>query len=325
MASRRTFLTLAAAALGSPYAATARAQGFPSKTVTLVVPATPGGTADILGRLIAPKLSQAWGQPVIVENRPGAGTLVGSQLVAKAAPDGHTLLLSFNELATLSALHKNARIDPVRDFTRVAKIGSLPVLILGRPGFPARDMRELLQLVRAAPGKYAYSSSGSGSILQLYAELFKQVAQIDVRHIPYRGAIEASTAVLSGEVDLLVQFGSGNVIGYVTSGRAKAYAVASPQRLSRLPEVPTTAEAGLPQLQLQAWYGVFAPPATPAAIVQRINEDLAKALAQPDVLERLAVVGMQLETGAPEAFDRFFQGEHQRWTRLIADARIEAN
>lgn len=322
---RRLLVSLAAATLASALATPVAAQSFPSKTVTLVVPATPGGTADIVGRLIASKLSQMWGQPVVVENRPGAGTLVGSQQVARAAPDGHTLLISFTELATLAAINRNARLDPVRDLARVAKIGGLPVVILGRRGLPAKNMSELVALLKQSPEKYTYSSSGSGSILQLYAELFQQVASVDLRHIPYRGALEASSAVLSGEVDLLVQFASGNVMNYVTSGRAQAFAVASPQRLARLPDVPTTAEVGMPQLQLQAWYGFFAPAGTPAAIVRKINEDLGKILTLPDVRERLASVNMQPDYGTVDSFDRFFLAEHQRWTQVIRDAGIEAN
>ena len=322
---RRLLVSLAAATLASALAPPVVAQSFPSKTVTLVVPATPGGTADIVGRLIASKLSQMWGQPVVVENRPGAGTLVGSQQVARAAPDGHTLLISFTELATLAAINRNARLDPVRDLARVAKIGGLPVMILGRPGLPARNMSELVTLLKQSPEKYTYSSSGSGSILQLYAELFQQVASVDLRHIPYRGALEASSAVLTGEVDLLVQFASGNVMNYVMSGRAQAFAVASPQRLARLPDVPTTAEVGMPQLQLQAWYGFFAPAGTPAAIVRKINEDLGTILKLPDVRERLASVNMQPDYGTVDSFDRFFLAEHQRWTRVIRDAGIKAN
>lgn len=326
MIVRKTLSALfAVMALASVVSTSASAQSFPSRPITLVVPTPPGGTADIIGRLIGPKLSELWQQPVIVENRPGAGTLVGTQFAARAASDGHTLLVTFNELATVATLNKNARLDPVKDFTRVAKIGSLPVVILGRPGFPAKDMAELLATVRQSPDKFTYSSNGVGSILNLYGEMFKQEAKLKVRHIPYRGSVEASGGVLSSEVDMMVQFASGNVVSYVTSGRAKAYAVASPERLARLPGVPTTREVGLPDLQLQAWYGVFAPAGIAPALVRKINEDVAKALQMPDVKERLAGVGMQVEIGTPESFDRFFIDEHRRWTKLITDAGIEAN
>lgn len=311
--------------LASVVSTSASAQAFPSRPVTLVVPTPPGGTADIVGRLIGPKLSELWNQPVIVENRPGAGSLIGTQYAARAAPDGHILLVTFNELATVATLNKNARLDPIKDLTRVVKIGSLPVVILGRPTLPVKDMAGLLTMLRQSPDKYTYSSNGVGSILNLYAEMFKHEAKLKIRHIPYRGSVEASAGVLSSEVDLMVQFASGNVVNYVTSGRAQAYAVASPERLARLPNVPTTREVGLPGLQLQAWYGVFAPAGTPAALVYKINADVAKALEMPDVKERLAGVGMQVESGTPEAFDRFFIDEHRRWTKLITDIGIETN
>src|SRR5690606_20724080 len=260
---------------------------FPTRPVSLVVPTTPGGTADILGRLIGPKLAQKWGQAVVVENKPGAGTLVGTDYVARAKPDGHTLMVTFNELATLPAINKNAKVDVVNDFIPMAKIGSLPVTILVHPKMPVDTLQDLIALLKAEPGKYTYSSNGSGGVLQLYTEMFKQEAGVDIMHVPYKGALEASTALLSGEVDVLVQFASGNVQGYVHSGRAKALAIASPNRLPGLPDVPTTAEAGLPSLQLEAWYGVFAPAGTSKNIIDKVNQDVAQALQQPDVKERL--------------------------------------
>ena len=298
---------------------------FPSRMVSIIVPTTPGGTADILGRLIGPKLAEMWGQSVVVENKPGAGTLVGTDYFARAKPDGHTLMVTFNELATLPAINKNAKVDVVNDFVRVGKIGSLPVAILTHPRFPANTLQELIAELKASPGKYTYSSNGSGGVLQLYTEMFKQEAKVDIMHVPYRGALEASTALLAGEVDVLVQFASGNVQGYVTSGRAKALAVASPNRLPGLPDVPTTAEGNLPSLQLEAWYGIFAPDGTPKAIVDKVNQDVARVLQMPDIQKRLAGIGMSVQTGTPEEFDEFFRSEYQRWTTLIKNAGIESN
>ena len=298
---------------------------YPSRPVTIVVPTTPGGTADILGRLIGPKLEQIWGQPVVVDNKPGAGTLVGSEFVARAKPDGYTLMVTFNELATLPAINKNARIDVVKDFVRVGKIGNLPVVILARPSMPQNTLQELIAEIKANPGKYSYSSNGSGGILQLYTEMLKQEADIDLLHVPYRGALEASTALIGEQVDVLVQFASGNVKSYVTSGRAKAYAVASEARVDGIPEVPTTAEAGLPSLRLEAWYGVFAPAGTPQAIVDKVNNDFNKALQMPDVQARLKSVGMLVEPSTPAEFDKFFKNEYMRWTDLINSAGIQAN
>ncbi len=301
------------------------AEPYPSRPVTIVVPTTAGGTADILARLIGPKLTQLWGQPVVVENRSGAGTLIGSEFAARAQPDGYTLMLTYSELVTLPALNRNARIDVVRDFSRIGKIGSLPVLLLAHPSMPADTMAQAVQKLREAPGKYTYASNGTGSALQLYAEMFKRQAGVDIMHIPYRGALEASRALLGGEVDMLMQLGNGNVIAYVTSGRAKAYAVASESRLAALPDVPTTAEAGLPDLRLEAWYGLFAPARLPAAMVTKLNQDLAAVLAMPDIRARLDALGMQTQAGTPAQFDAFFIAEQLRWTALIREAGLQAD
>ncbi len=307
-------------------ATTAQTVGdFPHKPVSIVVPATPGGTSDLLARLLAKKLSQSWGQPVVVENKPGAGSLIGSTYVARANPDGHTLMLTFSELASLPSINQNARLDVVEEFSRVGKIGSLPVIILGRPTLEASSLKELIAMLRAKPAAYTHSSNGPGSTLQLYAELFKQKAQVDVMHIPYRGSAEASMALMSGEVDLLVQFASGNVASYVKDGKAKAYAIASQARLASLPDVPTTAEAGLPGFQLDAWYGLFAPAGVPDQLVEKINHDLNQALSEPDIQERLAGINMQVQTGTAKEFDTFFRGEYERWAELIRAAGIQSN
>lgn len=298
------------------------AQEYPARPVSLVVPTTTGGTADMLARLIGPKLAVKWGQPVIVENRTGAGTLIGSDYVARAKPDGYTLMLTFNELVTLPAINPNARLDVLEDFTPIARVGTLPVLVLANPSMPADDMDALLATLREEPGKYTYSSNGTGGVLQLYTEMFKQVADVDVMHVPYRGALEASLAALSGEVDLLVQFANGNVEGYVNTGKLKAYAVASPERLPGIPDVPTSAEAGLPDLQLEAWYGLFAPAGTPDDIVAQVNRDVNEVLQMPDIVERMQMLRMQVQLASPEEFTSFYRNEHQRWTQLIESAGI---
>lgn len=319
---RRTMLLAAAAMLAGPVLA---AGEFPQRAVTIVVPTTPGGTADILARLLAPRLSETWKQPVVVENKPGAGSLVGTEYLARSAPDGHTLMLAFNELVSLPAINKNVRIDVVNDLTRIARIGSLGVLVLTGPNMKANNLQELIATLRQSPGKYTYASNGAGSILQLYSEMFKREAKVDVLHIPYRGALEASTALLAGEVDLLVQLASGNVQSYVTSGRAKAYAVASSARLPDLPQVPTSAEAGLPGFRLDAWYGLFGPARMDPALVERINRDLADAMKHPDVVQRFATVKLQAQPGSPAEFDTFFRAEGKRWAEVIGGAGIQSN
>ena len=320
--ARRAFLLAAAGLLCSPAFATG---AFPQRTVSIVVPTTAGGTADILARLIAPRLSQMWGQAVVIENKPGAGSLIGAEYVARAAPDGHTLMLTFNELASLPAINKNVRLDVVNDFTRIGRIGSLGVLVLAHPSMQANTLQELIATLRASPGKYTYSSNGAGSVLQLYTEMFKREAKVDVLHVPYRGALEASTALLAGEVNMLVQFASGNVQSYVTSGRAKAYAVASDARLSGLPNVPTSAEAGLPGFRLEAWYGLFGPAKMESAVAERINRDLAEAMKHPDVVQRFAAINLQAQPGTVASFDTFFRAETKRWAELITSAGIQSS
>lgn len=310
-------LTLATQAAAQP--------AFPQKPVSIIVPTTPGGTADIVARLVSPKLSQLWGQPVVVENKPGAGTLIGSDYVARARPDGHTLLLTFNELVTLPSINKNVTLDVVEGLTRIGRIGNLPVLVLANPRVKANDMKELLALLRANPGKYTYASNGAGSSLQLYSEIFRREAGVDIMHVPYRGALEASLAAISGEVDLLVQFGSGNVINHVTAGKLRAFAVASSDRLAKLPDVPTAAEVGLPGLRLEAWYGLLGPAGMPPDLVEKINDDLTQALKQPDVRERLDGMNMLMQPDTPARFDAFFKSEFTRWAQVIKEAGIESS
>ncbi|MBO9352894.1 tripartite tricarboxylate transporter substrate binding protein [Bordetella petrii] len=316
---------LVSAIMGGQVALAADQAAYPSRTVSIVVPTTPGGTADLLARLIAPKLSTMWGHTVIVENKPGAGSLVGTDYVARAKPDGYTLLLTFNEMATLPAINKNAKVDVVNDFERIGKIGTLPVVILANPRVKANTLQELIEEARQNPGKLTYASNGSGGVLQLYTEMFKQEAKVDIMHIPYKGALEASMAMLSGEVDVLVQFASGNVQNYVKENRTKPYAVASRERLPGLPNVPTTAEAGLPSLQLEAWYGMFAPAGTPNSIIEKVNKDFAEVMQMPDVRERVKGLGMTVDTSTPEEFDAYFKEEYRRWTDLIVSAGIQSN
>jgi tripartite-type tricarboxylate transporter receptor subunit TctC len=320
--ARRNVLLSAAALLAAP----AFAEGsFPQRPVSIVVPTTAGGTADILARLIGSKLSQTWGQPVVIENKPGAGGLIGAEYTKRAAPDGHTLMLTFNELASLPAINKNVRLDVVRDFTRIGRIGSLGVLVLAHPSMNASTLAELIATLRNNPGKYTYASNGAGSVLQLFTEMFKKEAKVDILHIPYRGALEASTALIAGEVDVLIQFASGNVQSYVKSGRVKAYAVASAARLPGLPEVPTSTEAGLPGFRLEAWYGLFGPAGIKPAIAEQINRDLTESMKHPDVAQRLAAVNLQAQPGSVAGFDAFFRVETKRWGELIASSGIKSN
>ncbi|WP_236628415.1 Bug family tripartite tricarboxylate transporter substrate binding protein [Bordetella trematum] len=310
----------------APFLAWPAAAGDCSRRpVSIVVPTTPGGTADVLARLIGARLAQRWDQAVVVENKPGAGTFTASDYVARARPDGHTLMLTFNEVVTLSALNPRIELDVENGLTRVARIGSMPVLVLAHPSVDAANLQALIERFRASPGQYRYASNGAGASLQLFTEIFKREAKVDLTHVPYEGGREASLAAINGEVDLLVQFASGNVINHVKRGRLRAYAVASPQRLEALPEVPTAAEAGLPELRLEAWYGLFAPAGLPEDLVQKINHDLNDMLALRDVRAGLKGVNLHAQPGTPQQFDEFFRSEYERWGGLIRRLGIKGH
>ncbi len=303
----------------------ALANAFPDRPVTIVVPATPGSSSDLVARLMVPKLTQLWGQPVIVENRTGAGTLVGTQYVLKQKPDGHTLLLAFVELATMPSLNKKIQIDVLNGLDPIGRIGSIPMVIMARPQIPANTMQDLVAEFKAAPKKYSYASNGTGSIMQLYTEMFKREAGIDLLHVPYRGGPEASRALLAGEVDLQIQIANANTIGYLNSGRAKAYAIGSATRIKALPNVPTTAEVGLPQLQMDVWYGLFAPAGVPKETLNRINSDLTAVLNMEDIKSRLADLGMFTKPESVGDFSNYFKSEYRRWAKLIEETGIQGN
>lgn len=301
------------------------ADTYPSKPVTIIVPTTAGGIADNVSRLIGSKLGELWGKAVVIENRSGAGTQIGSEAVAKSKPDGYTLMVAYTELVTLPALNSGLRFNVIDDFTRITKLGNVPAVIATKPSLPANNLNDLLSLLKSSPGKYTYGSGGPGSIMQLYGELFKQKAGVDVLHIPYRGSAEATLAVMGGDVDIMFQLASANVVAHSQAGKLKLIAATTPRRISRLPEVPTTSESGMSEYQVQAWYGVFAPAGLPAELVNKINADVAKVVAIPDVQERMATLGIEIETSSPAEFDAFVRAEHDLWGGLIRSSGIHTN
>jgi tripartite-type tricarboxylate transporter receptor subunit TctC len=317
--------TVSACVLMAGALTTLSALAFPDHPVTIVVPATPGSLTDLVARVMTPRLSQLWSQPVIVENRPGASSLIGTQYTMKQKPDGHTLMLATVELATMPALNKRAQLDVIAGLDAVARIGSLPMVVLASNQFPATTYAGAAALFKASPGKYTYASNGTGSIMQLYAEMFKREAGVNLLHVPYRGGPEASRALLANEVDVEIQIANGNILGYLSGGKAKALAIGSPTRLKALPDVPTTAELGMPQLQMEVWYGMFAPAGMPKDLLDRLNTDIATVLHAPEVQGRLRELGMDVQTEAQAAFSQYFNAEHKRWTRLIAESGIQVN
>ena len=302
----------------------ASAQGFPSKPVKIVVPNPPGGASDIIARVMAEKLQERWGQPVLVENRPGASTIIGSDYVAKSAPDGYTLLQMTLTHPLNATLQKKLPYDSVKDFVGVAKTNRSPMVLAVHPSVPFKTVAELIAYAKANPGKLNYASAGNGTAQHLLAEMFKNMAGVDIVHVPYKGSTAAHPDLLAGQVSMMFDTIPA-IRPHITSGRVKALAVAGANHSPMLPGVPTVAEAGLPGFDAGSWGGLLAPAKTPADVLAKINADINAVLALPDVKERLTAQGLELDSSTPEGFDKFVQNETTRWADVIAKARIVAD
>ncbi|MGZ5697439.1 MAG: tripartite tricarboxylate transporter substrate binding protein [Usitatibacter sp.] len=302
-------LALAALAVAFPIAS---AQQFPSKPVRIVVPFPPGGGADALARIMQPALTRMWGQPVIVENKPGASGHIGADFVAASEPDGYTLLMS----STASLTEKN-----VASFAPVTLVSASPYVIVASPKVPARDVRELIEYARKNPGKLSFGSSGTGAASHLSAELFKSLAGIDMLHVPYKGTGQAVTDLLAGQIDLMFA-PAQTVMPHVQAGKLRAYAVTSAKRFSILPDLPTVAESGLAGYEAVGWFGLLAPAKTPPALVAKISADANKVLAEHDVKQQLLIVGTEPSGDTPAEFARFIQADQAKWSRLMRERGI---
>jgi len=300
------------------------AQPYPVKPVRLVVTYTAGGPADIAARALAQKLAEMWGQQVVVDNRAGAGGIIGTELVAKAAPDGYTLLhgtaagLIINPL-----LVKKLPYDTFRDFAPVSMVVIVPQLLVTHPALPATTLKELIALAKARPGALNYASVGIGSPNHLGMELLKSMAGIDMVHVPYKGATPAMADLIAGQVQLAFN-GMASVLPQIASGKMKAIAIGSARRSPAAPDVPTVAEAGLPGFEYVAWNGNFAPAGTPAALVNRLSADIRKALAAPDVVQRLASLGSEPGGNTPAEFAAYVKADHARWARVVQAVGLKA-
>jgi tripartite-type tricarboxylate transporter receptor subunit TctC len=306
---------LLAACIGIPCVQAADAP-FPLKPVRVIVPFAPGGGTDLIARALAQKLAEAWGQQVVVDNRAGGGTVIGSDLVAKSAPDGHTLLLTANPHTTNPALHPKLPYDTLRDFAGVTQIAGSPLVLTVHPSMPARSVRELIALAKQKPGQLSYGTSGNGGPQHLAGEMFKLMAGVAMIHVPYRGGAPAIADLMAGQTQLM--FGSTfTVIPQNTAGRLRALAVTSAQRSPALPHLPSIAEAALPGYAMTTWYGVFAPAATPRPLVAKLHADVARALKLPDVIERLARDGSDVVASEPAAFDAHVRAEIENARRIV--------
>ncbi|OGA67537.1 MAG: hypothetical protein A3G81_10205 [Betaproteobacteria bacterium RIFCSPLOWO2_12_FULL_65_14] len=317
---RRTVLALAALCL----AGSASAQEFPTRPVHLIVPYTPGTGADILARLLGPKLGERWKVGVVTENKPGATGNIGSDLVAKSPPDGHTLLFIATSFGTTPALRSKLPFDPVKDFAPVALIAASGLVVVSNPQIPARSMKEFIELAKRQPGKMHYSSPGNGGPQHLAMELLKLETGIDIVHVPYKGAAGALADVVAGHVQAMIS-AIQTAHPHVQNGRLRPLAVMSPERSPAFPDVPTMKELDLSELEVETWYGAFAPGKTPAAVVQKINAEINTLLKDPFVREVLEKQGMTPRGGPPERLDSLVKRELPRWARVVKAAGIRAD
>jgi tripartite-type tricarboxylate transporter receptor subunit TctC len=306
-------LALAAVAIAPGGAA----QSYPSRPVKLVVPFPPGGPLDATGRLVAQKLTDTWGQPVVVENRPGAGGNIGADLVAKAAPDGYTILLgALSTHAVNPTLYPNMPYDAVKDFAPITLLATTPNVLVVNPSLPVNSVKELIAYAKANPGKLAFGSGSNGSAGHLAGELFKVETGTDIIHVPYKGAAPAMQALLAGDVQFMFD-NLASATPQVKAGKLKALAVTTARRSPLAPDLPTMAEAGLPGFDITTWYGLMAPAGTPSAIVAKWNVEVTKILGTPDVKERLAAQGAEAAPMTPDQFAAFIKAEIPKYARIV--------
>jgi tripartite-type tricarboxylate transporter receptor subunit TctC len=301
----------------------ASAEIYPSRAVRLIVPYSPGGPTDTIGRLLAEKISASWGQPVVIENRGGAGGNIGAALVARSTADGYVLLIHTSSHVTNSSFYEMT-YDPVRDFTPISELASYMLVLDVHPAVPARSLAEFVALARSKPGALQVANAGTGSPTHLAAAFFRQVAQIDLIDVPYQGAAPATTALLAGEVAAMFN-NPINSLPYVAAGKLRALAVTGTERLALLPAVPTVAESGYPGFEAATWYGLFGPANLPPDIVTAIQDAVIRALRLPDVADKLAAQGWDIVASPADRFAPFVAAEAEKWSRIVRTAGIKAN
>jgi len=318
-----TFLAslTAASPAGAADATGSGVRDYPSRPIRMVNPYAPGGTVDLVARAVGIGITEAWGQQVIVDNRPGAGTNIGMEIVARAQPDGYTLLTNASVIAVNPALYPKLPFDPARDFVPIAHIAQTPNVLAVHPGVPAKTLKELVEHARANPGKLAFASSSPGGPTYLAQALFTSMAKIDVTSVPFKGGGPAIAATIGGQVHGIFN-PPGGVMQHVKAGRLRAIALTGAKRSAIAPDLPTIAESGYPGYESTLWYGVFGPRGTPRPIVQAWNAEIERFLARPETRSRFLAVGMEPVGGPVEEFNRYFQQEIVRWGRFIKEAGI---
>ena len=324
-ANAKSAVGIAATALvvcASAHAAQATS-GYPSKPIRLIVPFSPGGSADNLARTLQPSLSAALGQPLVIDNRGGASSVIGTELAARAPADGYTVLLVTTTHTVNPSLMKKLPYDTIRDFAAVSLVASQPNILAVHPSVPAKSVKELVAYAKSKSTHLTYASGGSGSSPHLSGELFRLVAGIDLTHVPFKGSGPGVTALLGGQVSMMF---AGPLVfePHIKSGKLRALAIADRKRSSTVPDVPTMAEAGFPGIETGTWFGILAPAGTPATIVEALHETLVKVMAQPDLKARLLAQGVDIVGAGPREFDKIIREEVDKWSKLVKRAGITA-
>jgi tripartite-type tricarboxylate transporter receptor subunit TctC len=316
------YLVIAIALLGAGAPTPSRAD-YPDRTIEIVVPYTPGGTVDLLARALAPRLTAAWGQPVVILNRPGAGGSVGAEFVAKSAPDGYTLFLSTNSpLTTNLTLYPSLGYDPLRDFEPIILAGENALVLAANPQLPAANIKELIALAKSEPGKLNCATSGNGSTAHLSLATFNKDADVSIAHVPYRGGVPSLAAAVAGEVQLVFS-DIVPTIPQIGDNRLKALGQTGLHRAHIAPDIPTLNESGLPGFDITAWIGAVAPKGTPADIVQKLNGEIGRALKDPEFAAKISSIGIDPIGSTPEEFSAFLRKEIPRWKKIVQDADVK--
>ena len=306
---------------GAQAQAQTQAATYPDKPIRIIVPYPPGGFNDTLARTVGAKLQAAWGQPVTVENRPGGGTLIGTDAAAKAAPDGHTLFITPFAFAVNQSIFKKLPYDPVKDFAPITLAASTPNLLVVSTALPATSVKELIAQAKARPATIAYASTGIGSSNHLSMELFKQMVGVDITHVPYKGSAPAVTDLLGGQVGVMFD-NIPNVIQHVKAGKLRALAVTTPMRSPHVPDVPTVAESGVPGYEVGVWFGFAAPAATPAPIIAKLNAEIVAILKTAEVRDKFSAQGVDVIGSTPEQFAAHLREQSARWAKVVREAGV---
>ncbi len=324
MATCRWKMLACCAAVWGVSAQPAHAQAYPNKPVRLVVPLAPGGTTDILARLMAQRLAESLGQPVVVDNRPGAGGNIGNEVVARSLPDGYTLLMTAPPLVINPGLYRKIGYHPINDYTPIMMVASVPVVLAVHPAVPAKNLKELIALAKAQPGRLNYASSGIGGTNHLGGAMFATMAGVDIVHIAYKGSGPALTDLLAGQVQMQLS-GLPPLLPFIKSGKLRALGIAGAKRAASLPEVPTIAEAGVPGYEATSWQGLSAPAKFPAPILALLHGRLLKIMAVPEVQTRIVELGAEPVGDTPAEFARFIRSEYEKWGPIIKQTGARAD